>query len=201
MEHFYEEIDGWFDYEEIYRQILEKLPHNSVIVELGCWRGKSSSYLAVEALNQDKNFELHFVDTWGGSPEHYVDSKLVEELNEDKIFDEFTANLSRVPYPYKTHRMNSLDAAKLFENNSVDFVFFDTNHSFGHVSKELRLWYPKLKKGGILSGHDYGKDTALAVNQFFGNQTIEVFVGKIALSWITEKKDNSSSPPKFRMKF
>jgi hypothetical protein len=194
MEHFYKEIDGWFDYEQVYLDVLNDLPENATIVELGCWRGKSSSFLAVEVMKANKNFNLHFVDTWGGSPEHYEDQKLVDEIKEDKIFQEFTNNLSRVNTPYTTHRMTSLEAAEAFKNNSVDFVFFDTNHSFGYVTKELKAWFPKVKKFGILAGHDYRTGVRVAVDSFF-KQNIEVYVGQIALSWCTRKLNEDSAPP------
>ena len=194
MEHFYKEIDGWFDYENVYMDVLATLPENATIVELGCWRGKSSSFLAVEVMKANKNFNLHFVDTWGGSPEHYEDQKLVDEINEDKIYNEFISNLSRVDTPYTIHRMTSLEAAKAFENNSVDFVFFDTNHSYGYVTKELKSWFPKVKKLGVMAGHDYRTGVRVAVDNFF-KQSIEVYVGQIALSWCTQKINEDIAPP------
>jgi predicted O-methyltransferase YrrM len=194
MEHFYKEIDGWFDYENVYMDVLATLPENATIVELGCWRGKSSSFLAVEVMKANKNFNLHFVDTWGGSPEHYEDQKLVDEINEDKIYNEFISNLSRVDTPYTIHRMTSLEAAEAFENNSVDFVFFDTNHSYGYVTKELKAWFPKVKKLGVMAGHDYRTGVRVAVDNFF-KQSIEVYVGQIALSWCTQKINEDIAPP------
>lgn len=194
MEHFYKEIDGWFDYENVYMDVLATLPENAIIVELGCWRGKSSSFLAVEVMKANKNFKLHFVDTWGGSPEHYEDQKLVDEINEDKIYNEFISNLSRVDTPYTIHRMTSLEAAKHFENNTVDFVFFDTNHSYGYVTKELKAWFPKVKKLGVMAGHDYRTGVRVAVDNFF-KQSIEVYVGQIALSWRTQKINEDIAPP------
>lgn len=194
MEHFYKEIDGWFDYENVYMDVLATLPENATIVELGCWRGKSSSFLAVEVMKANKNFNLHFVDTWGGSPEHYEDQKLVDEINEDKIYNEFISNLSRVDTPYTIHRMTSLEAAEAFGNNSVDFVFFDTNHSYGYVTKELKAWFPKVKKLGVMAGHDYRTGVRVAVDNFF-KQSIEVYVGQIALSWCTQKINEDIAPP------
>jgi hypothetical protein len=194
MEHFYKEIDGWFDYENVYMDVLATLPENATIVELGCWRGKSSSFLAVEVMKANKNFNLHFVDTWGGSPEHYTDQSLVDEINEDKIYNEFISNLSKVDTPYTIHRMTSLEAAEAFENNSVDFVFFDTNHSYGYVTKELKAWFPKVKKLGVMAGHDYRTGVRVAVDNFF-KQSIEVYVGQIALSWCTQKINEDVSPP------
>ena len=49
----------------------------------------------------------------------------------------------------------SVDAAKDFENESLDFVYIDGNHEFDDVMRDIIEWTPKIKKGGIVSGHDY----------------------------------------------
>ncbi|SDD85095.1 Methyltransferase domain-containing protein [Sphingomonas sp. YR710] len=61
-------------------------------------------------------------------------------------------------------RMSSRDAAALIDNDSLDFVYIDANHSFSSTSEDLDLWFPKLKIGGIFSGHDYFD--ALADDEF-----------------------------------
>jgi cephalosporin hydroxylase len=43
----------------------------------------------------------------------------------------------------------------MFENNSLDFVYIDANHAYNYVVQDIELWYPKVKKGGYLCGHDY----------------------------------------------
>jgi hypothetical protein len=202
MEHYYEEIDGWFDYDGLYEQVLDRLVEDAKIVELGCWKGKSSSYLAVQSHNLKKNFELHFVDTWGGSPEHFESKEFANAINEDNdlIYNQFVENISRVDYPYNIHRMTSLEAADLFENNSLDFVYFDTNHSFSYLTQELKKWYPKLKAGGILAGHDYNGPVMSAVKAFFSPMKIIPYQGWMAYSWITYKPDNHLEPKRYLYK-
>lgn len=36
-----------------------------------------------------------------------------------------------------------------------DFIYVDARHDFKGVYQDLRLWWPKLRKGGIMAGHDY----------------------------------------------
>lgn len=60
--------------------------------------------------------------------------------------------------PYKTCeiiRSTSMDALKYFEDNSLDFVYLDGDHSFKHIAADLVEWTKKVKPGGIVSGHDY----------------------------------------------
>ena len=46
-------------------------------------------------------------------------------------------------------------ASKQFEDNSLDIVYLDADHSFNGCSNDIDYWYPKVKPGGILAGHDY----------------------------------------------
>lgn len=52
-------------------------------------------------------------------------------------------------------RMTSADAAPQVEDGSFDFVYIDGNHAPEHVRQDLELWWPKVRPGGILAGHDY----------------------------------------------
>jgi hypothetical protein len=49
----------------------------------------------------------------------------------------------------------SLDAVKDFTDGSLDFVYIDAGHSFDDVMRDLIEWTKKVRKGGIVSGHDY----------------------------------------------
>lgn len=50
---------------------------------------------------------------------------------------------------------SSEQAAKWVADNSLDFVFIDANHQYEFVKQDLALWVPKVRLGGIVSGHDY----------------------------------------------
>lgn len=52
-------------------------------------------------------------------------------------------------------RKKSLDALSDFEDESLDFVYIDGNHEFDYPLQDIEGWYPKVRKGGILAGHDY----------------------------------------------
>jgi len=49
----------------------------------------------------------------------------------------------------------SLEACKLFKDEYFDFVYIDADHTESAVYADLNAWYCKVRKGGILSGHDY----------------------------------------------
>ncbi len=48
----------------------------------------------------------------------------------------------------------SVNAAKQFTDNSLDFIYVDGNHAYKFVTQDLEAWYPKLRRGGIMAGDD-----------------------------------------------
>lgn len=60
------------------------------------------------------------------------------------------------PYPNCTLiRKTSVEAANDFPKRSLDFVYIDANHAFGYIAMDLMKWADKVKKGGVIAGHDY----------------------------------------------
>lgn len=58
-----------------------------------------------------------------------------------------------------TMRMLSERAAAKFPNDHFDWVYIDGNHCYEAVMQDLNCWWPKLKAGGVFSGHDFYTDT------------------------------------------
>jgi predicted O-methyltransferase YrrM len=90
--------------------------------------------------------------------------------NIDNIHDRFKAEGDRVTFIYKP----SVEASKGFEDESLDFVYIDANHSYQSVKDDLNVWYPKLKVGGVICGHDFSIEdvathecVAWAATEFF----------------------------------
>lgn len=60
------------------------------------------------------------------------------------------------PYPnYVLAMAFGSDAAQFVADESLDFVFIDANHQYPAVKQDINDWAPKVRKGGIVSGHDY----------------------------------------------
>jgi predicted O-methyltransferase YrrM len=179
MKH-YTQIDGWFDYKATFDFLLSKVPDNGVFVECGSWLGKSSSYLCDISQNRVNVF---IVDTWLGSQDELnTNQKLAQETD---IYSLFLENMG--DRLFRAIRMPSIEAVKTFENASCDVVFIDMDHSYESVKQDLEIWYPKVKSGGYIAGHDYTSDwkgVVQAVNERFPTEDII----KMDTCWIYRKE-------------
>lgn len=99
--------------------------------EVGVKKGKFSKLI----LNFWKG-ELLCIDVWTDD-EDYRDAKRLLQNQAVLI-----KNLSVV-------------AAMKIEDESLDFVYIDADHSYENVMNDINAWFPKVRKGGIVSGHDY----------------------------------------------
>ena len=149
MEHINSDFgEQWFTYPRLYRMLVENCRPDGTIVELGAWKGRSSAFLVVEAKNKSPNIKIHIVDTWLGSGEHTAGLT-------DGLYEKFISNMAPLNGHYQAHRMTTDDAAPLFEDGSLDAVFIDADHTYEAVKRDVANWMPKVRKGGILAGHDY----------------------------------------------
>lgn len=66
------------------------------------------------------------------------------------------AQRTLAPYPdCQIIRSTSQDALKYFEDESLDFIYIDGDHSFRFFAEDIVEWSKKVRKKGIVSGHDY----------------------------------------------
>lgn len=184
MEHYYQNIgEDWFSYPNFYASMVKKFQSGSKFVEIGCWKGRSACFLGVEINNSGKSISLDCVDTWQGSEEHVG----YDVLENDGLYKEFMNNVKPLSHIINPIRMSSLDASKLYEDGSLDFVFIDASHKYDDVKADIEAWYPKVKQGGIIAGHDYPSwsEVVLAVDEFFKNNGLNLYSTEYC--WIHQK--------------
>jgi hypothetical protein len=78
----------------------------------------------------------------------------ITKAEQDKNFAIMQKNLPILGDRFDFMRMSSQEAAELLEDDSYDFVFIDGGHSMKQVLADLDSWYPKVRNGGIMAGHD-----------------------------------------------
>lgn len=154
---FYNNIDGWFDFEKFYSKIAENCSNRDILIEIGSWCGKSACFMA-ETLKKLKKYpKFYCIDNFEGSynePEHKNYIKSIGGPNQLLIKFLNNINTAKVSKYIHTLKMTSEEASLLFDNEEVNFVFIDASHDYDSVNKDIQLWKPKIKKGGILAGHD-----------------------------------------------
>lgn len=154
MEHFYENIPGWFDFGNIYQVMVQLADSNAHFVEVGSWKGKSAAFMCVEIANSNKQIKFDCVDIWtgAGTPGEYDNDISVKNQT---LYDEFLSNMKPVEGKYTPVKEWSDKAASKYADGSLDFVFIDAGHSYENASADIKAWLPKVKPGGFLAGHDY----------------------------------------------
>jgi hypothetical protein len=126
--------------------------------------------MAVEIINSGKNIKFDCVDNW----EYIEEQKEIPEDMFGGLYETFLKNIEPVKHIITPIRELSWDGAKHYEDKSLDFIFIDAAHDYESVKKDINAWFPKLKDGGIIAGHDYTwcDDVKKAVNEFFEGKTI-----------------------------
>jgi len=180
MEHFHHETIGenWFTYPTLYTSMVDRFDSPAKFVEVGVWKGRSVAYMAVEIANSNKKIDFYAVDTWDGtSPEtdpSNIDNLPELQQNPEWLYELFLSNIKPVKDYIIPLRMFSLEAAEQFEDESLDFVFIDASHDYENVKADILAWLPKMKKTGVLAGHDYEGEVQRAVDDVFSSFKITV---------------------------
>lgn len=121
-------------------------------VEIGVKQGVFSENL----LRIWKGGKLYSIDPWKYFPEEeYVDISNVSQQIHDQYYAETIQRLKTFGKRSEVMRYTSKEASIYFEDRQLDFVYLDAQHHYKAVKEDIELWYPKIKKGGILAGHDY----------------------------------------------
>lgn len=155
-----QQIEGWMMSSEL-QWLAENAVNHNLIVELGSYLGRST-----RALGDNTPGVVHAIDHWygpagGGNSKPLppsldsVGSSGIPWTEEDRaaLFGLFSANLEDLIASKKVipHR---IDHTSVDLDLSPDMVFIDGDHSYEAVRHDLAVWVPKVKKGGLICGHD-----------------------------------------------
>jgi glycosyltransferase involved in cell wall biosynthesis/predicted O-methyltransferase YrrM len=132
-------IEGWLTDDE--GKFLYCAARNctgkGVIVEIGSWKGKSTSYIG-KGSKAGKRIKVYAIDP-------HIEGTCEEFKRNIK-----NAGLNDIVIPVvKT----SEEAAKDF-TELVEFIFIDGDHKYEMVKQDFELWFPKLINRGIIAFHD-----------------------------------------------
>jgi predicted O-methyltransferase YrrM len=191
MDHYFQDDtlfgpEMWFHFSRVYHDAVARAPADEIsrFVEIGCWKGRSTSYLGVEIINSGKPIHLYAVDPFTGSAEHAEQGLDVTHLAET-----FLRNLKPVMDAmgdrFHLYRMTSVQAAGRMRRPKFDMVFLDGSHEVQDVAADLEAWTPKVKPGGIIAGDDWRfPGVRIAVERQFGRGRVQVPMNAIWPYWI-----------------
>lgn len=115
-------------------------------VEIGVQQGLYTEVLCKE----NPQAKIYGIDPWEAYEGYQT---YVSQEKRDVFYEEARERLGS--YNCQLLKKFSMDALDDFEDGSLDFVFIDGNHDFLHVTQDIAGWSKKVRRGGIISGHDY----------------------------------------------
>jgi hypothetical protein len=181
MEHFYQEIEGWFTFDGLYQNMVHGSPENSHFVEVGTWKGRSAAFMCVEIINSKKNIKFDCIDP-------FIEVENGEfKITHEELKNLFINNMKKVEGFYNLYFEVSPLVTNRYEDNSIDFVFIDGGHEYEQVYSDIIAWLPKIKVGGYISGHDYIETSCgvkKAVDEIFQNYLGQISTGNFG--WIIQ---------------
>lgn len=121
---------------------------NEIAIEVGTHRGE----FAVQLLRGWPTGIFYCVDHYQPGYDH-----LDPASKGDRKADKQAAIDALYEYEGRYHlvEMPSNKAVEFFQDGTVSFVYIDARHRTKDVLEDLHLWWPKLKSGGIMAGHDF----------------------------------------------
>ena len=170
--------------------------------EIGVFRGDTS----VRLLRAFTDLHLVLVDSWSthtSEGAYWRSGDRCARLTQSEQDANAVAATERTEFAAGRReilRMPSSVAAMRVDDSSLDFAFLDGDHTYAGVQTDLTAWWPKIRPGGVLCGHDYGHPRDLrgvwgvsrAVDAFLKDRGLTVRLAGKTLWWV-EKSDSSES--------
>tara|TARA_B100001250_G_scaffold405049_1_gene421899 strand:+ start:4448 stop:5044 length:597 start_codon:yes stop_codon:yes gene_type:complete len=144
---------------------VENTPRPRTMIEIGSFMGESTQMFAASGIFDT----IHTMDPFEGDEKFLIDY----DLTWDQVKNEYKQNIRNFNN-IQLHERYSYDIVSEFENDSIDLVYIDGAHDYQSVLQDLEYYLPKVKRNGLMGGHDYNKfyepyeDVIRAVNQVVG---------------------------------
>lgn len=138
----------------------------------------------------------YMIDMWKhfGKDALYLDSANVADLQQNQIMQE--ALLSVQPFWSQAMplRLPHTDAVKLFEDGQLAFVYLDARHDYCAALESMRLWWPKVRVGGVFAGDDYNPKADYMLPGAFAKTAAQFAGASGELSVISLSNSGFASP-------
>lgn len=161
-------------------------------VEIGVEKGE----LSVQLLKECNWTLFYLIDPWATYAEshpYYQSGDRLARLTIREQNDNYQKTKEAVLFAgEKVRILRDFSFKVVNQIEEIDFIFLDANHTYESVKRDLEQWWPKVKSGGIFSGHDYGSINEFrgkwgvkrAVHDFFDPQNLEVNLKPGKVWWV-----------------
>lgn len=173
-----------------HRESLGFWLNNNGLLGEGVEVGSAFGQFSGRILSTWKGSKLSMIDPWENLPSSEYPEKH-DHVDYNDWYNQ-CVKLSQDDPRATLIRKKSVDAAPDFKTASLDFIYIDAAHDYSNVMKDLDTWWPKLKVGGLLSGHDFYwnnenfLEVAPAVIRWMAEHN-QVFTVTPCTSWFTIK--------------
>ena len=137
-----------------------------VAAEVGVFEGENARYMLTFA----RKLKLYLIDDYENLV-IFTGGPLVEKDAREQVKTAAELNLSAYNGRKEWVNKKSLLASRDFPDEFFDYVYIDGDHEYESVKADIVAWYPKVKKGGILGGHDVNM---LSVKNALGEFVVEM---------------------------
>lgn len=129
--------------------VCRRLRRNSVVLEVGTLFGMGSSKIILSSPNVAR---LYCVEPFFADAPDYDKGREYDNLGKTmRALDEHGKRAVLIV-------AESIQAAPMFADGSLDMVFIDGDHRYSRASRDIDLWWPKLRRGGMMCGDDMDAD-------------------------------------------
>jgi len=165
---------------DIYK-LVKKIGLNNNVAEIGVAKGKNFAKIV-----------------WYALPKYAVGIDLWEWTEDNlwwtqEFFDSYRRKIIEAKPALEEKTGAKIDYIKgdchkivhQFEDEFFDFIYIDCDHRYEYVKRDLNDWWPKLRSGGIMAGHDYLEKSCWKGAWTYGVVTaVNEFVKEHELSWM-----------------
>lgn len=172
----WKDIPGWInDAQWIFKEVVDKCEDGDIVIEIGTYFGQSACYMGELIKTSGKRILFDTFDTFdldasmhaGYHPKQFIDYRFKRKEWPWKVLVNWHFKKCELENYINLIMCDGNYAYKFYEDNSLMMVYMDGVCSSDNLYKFLCNFWPKIKKGGILSGDDIiFKDVQDAIKQF-----------------------------------
>lgn len=142
-------------------EFANTLKKTGYAAEIGVWKGEFAAH--------NLKFwtgEYLGIDNWDFRKDGSTDKNMEDRKSWTEVWHEALRNTNEFHPRVRLIQGLSVEQAKVYPDEFFDWIYLDALHDYDSVKADLEAWYPKLMKGGLFSGDDYGDQSSRWANKY-----------------------------------